>query len=209
MALPALVDAIRDATVPRNPNWFAYKDSEAVAASLAYRLGTAFDSEDVLMTKGASGALILVLRTMIEVGDEVVFLSPPWFFYEAMIRSVGGVPVRVRVDPATFDIDIDAVASALTPRTRAVIVNSPNNPTGRIYPAALLRQLAEVLTQVSERNDRPIYLLSDEAYHRLVFDGRAFTSPTAAYPYSFLIYSYAKTLLSTGQPEQLPEQETR
>jgi len=204
MPLPAVVDAIRDASVPRDSTWFAYKFSEplacqAVAASLTDRLGIAFDSEDISMTKGASGALILVLRTIVETGDEVVFLSPPWFFYEAMIHSAGGVPVRVRLDPATFELDIDAIASALTPRTRAVIVNTPHNPTGKIYPAESLRQLAGVLTHASERNGRPIYLLSDEAYHRLVLDRRAFTSPTALYPYSFLIYSYAKTLLTPGQ----------
>ena len=85
------------------------------------------------MTKGASNALVVVLSTILNPDDEVIFLSPPWFFYEPMIAFTRGVPVRVKVDPTTFDLDIEAVASAISPRTRAIIVNSPNNPTGKIY----------------------------------------------------------------------------
>jgi aspartate aminotransferase len=204
LALPGYVEAIRAASEPLDPSWFAYKSSErvardAVAASLRERLGTAFRSTDVLMTKGASTALILVLRTVVTPGDEVIFVSPPWFFYEAMIHSTGGVPVRVRVTPETYDLDVDGIAAAITPKTRAVIVNSPHNPTGRIYPPATTQRLASVLEAASRANRQPIYLLSDEAYNRIVFDGRQFVSPTAAYPNSFLIYSYGKTLLTPGQ----------
>jgi aspartate aminotransferase len=129
----------------------------------------------------------------------VVFLSPPWFFYESMIAFARGVPVRVKVDLESFDLDVDAIAAALSPRTRAVIVNSPNNPTGRIYPPETLQRLAEVLVDASEEYGKTIYLLSDEAYNRILFDGRRFPTPTAYYPNSFLLYSYGKTLLTPGQ----------
>lgn len=126
-------------------------------------------------------------------------LLPPWFFYDTLIEAEGGVPVRVRLSPPDFDLDVDAIAAAITPRTRAIIVNSPHNPTGRIYPPDSLERLAAVLTSASEANGRPVYLLSDEAYSHILLDGRRYHTPTAFYPYSFLIYTYGKTLLTPGQ----------
>jgi aspartate aminotransferase len=204
MPLPAYVEAIRRACIPLRANWFGYKTNEplarAVAAqSLRDRLGIPFENDDIFMTKGASSALVIALSTILNPGDEVIFQSPPWFFYEAMIAFARGIPVRVKVDLATFDLDVDAIGAAISPRTRAVIVNSPNNPTGKIYPPATLDRLAQVLYAASEQYGRAIYLLSDESYNRLLFDGRRFHSPTASYQNSFLIYSYAKALLTPGQ----------
>jgi aspartate aminotransferase len=99
----------------------------------------------------------------------------------------------------TFDLDLNAIESAITSRTRAIIINSPNNPTGKIYPPATLQALAGLLTDRSNQYDRPIYLLSDEAYSRIVYDNRLFYSPTAYYPNTFLLYTYGKTLLTPGQ----------
>jgi aspartate aminotransferase len=202
--LPAYVEAIRRASVPQHSAWFGYQTNDAnacraAALSLSNRLGIAFEAEDIFLTKGASNALVVVLSTILNPGDEVIFVSPPWFFYEPMIEFTRGVPVRVNADPSTFDLDVDAIASAITPRTRAVIVNSPNNPTGRIYPPELLARLGQTLRSASERYGRAVYLLSDESYNRIVFNGYRFWSPTAYYPYSFLIYSYAKALLTPGQ----------
>ncbi|HEX8079104.1 MAG TPA: aminotransferase class I/II-fold pyridoxal phosphate-dependent enzyme [Jatrophihabitans sp.] len=204
MPLPAYVEVIQRASAPQDPSWFAYQLNEAAprdaaSQSLRERLGIAYESEDVFLTKGASSALVLALSTVLEPGEEVLFQSPPWFFYESMIAFARGVPVRVPVDRATFDLDLAAIAAAITPRTRAVIVNSPNNPTGRIYPPETVRRLAELLMAASQKYGRAIYLVSDEAYNRILFDGRRFASPTAHYPYSFLVYSYAKTLLTPGQ----------
>lgn len=219
MPLAAYVEAIRAASIPRDPSWFAYKGSEAVAreaaaASMRGRLGVDFDPEDVFMTKGASAALAVVLDAVVEAGDEVIFISPPWFFYEAMVLAARGVPVRVRCDPETFDLDVDAIAAALTPRTRAVLVNSPNNPTGRVYPLATLQRLAAVLDAASDANGRAVYLLSDEAYNRILFEGTDFVSPTSCYSRTFLLYSYGKTLLTPGQrlgyvalPPSMPDRE--
>ena len=187
MALPGYVEAIRRASIPQNPHWFAYKANEPVArevaaASLSDRLTIPFDADDIFMTKGASTALAIALATVLSPGDEVIFLSPPWFFYESMIAFSRGVPVRVKVDLATFAPDIDAIDDAITSRTRAVIINSPNNPTGRIYPPETLDRLATLLTDASEQHGRTIYLLSDEAYNRILFDGRRFPSPATHYP---------------------------
>jgi aspartate aminotransferase len=86
----------------------------------------------------------------------VIFVSPPWFFYESLIVAAGATPVRVNVDPATFDLDLGAIEAALTERTRAIIVNSPHNPTGKIYPAATLERLGGLLSAAGARVGRPL-----------------------------------------------------
>ena len=204
MPLPGLVDALQRNAVPRDKDWFAYKFSEdeprrVVAASLKRRTGIDFRPEDIALTTGAFGALGITIRALCDVGDEVIFLSPPWFFYELMIASSGASAVRVRLAAPAFDLDPDAVAAAITPRTRAVIVNSPNNPTGRIYRAPELAALADVLTDASARHGRPIILISDESYNRIVFDGIDFRSPALDYGPTMTIYTYGKTLLAPGQ----------
>ncbi len=219
MALPGFVDALRHWSVPQDKDWFAYKFNEpktqaVVAAVLRERRNVPFDPDDIFLTNGATGGLAVALGAVVDPGDEVVFISPPWFFYEAFIVGAGGVPVRAQIDPATFDLDVDAIAAAFSPHTRAIIINSPHNPTGKMYPPETLQQLSAALTAASERNGRPIYLLSDEAYSRIVFDGRSYHSPTAFYPRSFLIYTYGKTLLTPGQrlgyvalPPTMPDRE--
>ena len=98
------------------------------------------------MTDGAFAGLNLCIRTVTDPGDEVIFLTPPWFFYEAIILGGDARPVRVPVDYETWDLDVAAIEAAITERTSAIIVNSPNNPSGKIYPPETLRALAEVLT---------------------------------------------------------------
>lgn len=128
----------------------------------------------------------------------MIFISPPWFFYEPLIIAMGADAVRVRLQPPAFDLDPEAIAAAITPRTVAVLINTPHNPTGRVYPPEQLRALAAALTEASQRHGRPIHLLSDEPYYRIVFDDRRFTSPAAFYPATLVLYSYGKTLLSPG-----------
>ena len=154
MPLPGYVDAIRAALTPQDKDWFAYKMSEpnartAVARGLTERTGLEWDPADVAMTNGGFAALAVTLRAILEPGDEVVFLSPPWFFYELLIVAADGVPVRIRLEPPAFDLDPAAIEAAITPRTRAVLVNSPHNPTGRIYPIAALQALGDMLARVS------------------------------------------------------------
>jgi aspartate aminotransferase len=202
--LGEFVDAIQTWSVPRDNSWFAYKPNDpraraAAAASLHARRAIPFRDEDVFLTNGAFASLATCIRAVCDPGDEVVYLSPPWFFYEPMIRFAGAEPVRVDLQPPSFDLDAEAVAAALTPRTRAVLVNSPHNPSGRIYQPEALERLAAVLTAASERNGRAIYLLSDEAYFRIVYDDADCPSPAAFYPHSFLIYTWAKTMLTPGE----------
>jgi aspartate aminotransferase len=203
LPLPELVGALQQALEPKDKNWFAYKMNEeasrrTIAESIGTRLGVHFAPEDVFVTNGGFGALAATLRAIAGPGDEVIFISPPWFFYEPLIIAVGAEPVRVRLHPPSFDLDSAAIAAAITSRTVAVLINTPHNPTGRVYPPDQLEELARVLTEASDRHGRPVYLLSDEPYHRIVFDGRRFTTPAALYPATFVLYSYGKTLLSPG-----------
>ncbi len=204
MALPGLVAGLQRAAVPQDERWYAYKLSEPrsqeiVAASLREWRGIPFEAADIALTNAGFGALRIGLNAVTDRGDEVIFSLPPWFFYEVLCVDSGLVPVKVKTVPETFDLDLDAIAAAITPRTRVVIVNTPNNPTGRIYPPETLRALAALLEDASRRNGRTIYILSDEPYSRLVFDGRPYHSPTAYYPNTLLAYSYGKVLLAPGQ----------
>ena len=204
LAIPGYVDALQRAVTPRDKDWFAYKDSEPesreiAAASLRAYIGIPFAPDDIAMTTGGFGALAAALKAITEPGDEVIFSLPPWFLYEIMIVDNGLIPVKAPIDPATFDLDLDAIAAAITPRTRVLIVNTPHNPTGKIYPPATLARLAALLDDASRRNGRTIYLLSDEPYNRIIFDGARFHSPAAHYPNTLLAYSYGKVLLTPGQ----------
>lgn len=217
--VPGFVEAIERQLAPRHHRWFAYNTGEpatiaAIAAGLRERLGLPFADADILLTSGAFAGLAVCLATLADPGDEVIFNSPPWFCYEPMILAQGLAPVRVKVDLQSFDLDLGAIEAAISPRTRAVIVNSPNNPTGKIYPPETLQALAELLVRAGERHGRPIFLLSDEAYSRVLFDGRSFPTPSRFYSHTVVIYTYGKTLLTPGQrmgylalSPQMPERE--
>ena len=219
MVLPEFVEAIQRWATPRDARWYAYKFNEpyarqAVVDALRERRGISYRHDDVFLTDGAFAGLLLTIRLVTDPGDEVIFVSPPWFFYRALILASGATPVRVRCDPQTWDLDVDAIAGAITERTKAIIVNTPNNPTGRIYPPETLERLADVLREAGERIGHPVYLISDESYSRVAFDDRPFRSPTELHPYSFLIYTFGKTLLTPGQrvgyvvlPPEMPEPE--
>jgi len=204
LPLPGLVSALQRNAEPKDKDWFAYKMSEpepqaVVAASLKARTGIDYVPRSIAMTAGAFGALGVTIRALCDEGDEVIFLSPPWFFYELMIASSGAKAVRVRLEAPGFDLEPLKIAAAITPRTRAIIVNSPHNPTGRIYRAPELAALGQVLREASERNGRPIVLLSDESYNRIVFDGIDYRTPALDYDATITIYTYGKTTLAPGQ----------
>src|SRR5215204_548680 len=200
----AYVSALRTAISPQHEGWFAYKQyepaaQEAAAASLGKLTGLPFEPDDLRLTHGGFTALSVGMKVVADPDDEIIYSLPPWFAYEVLIVEAGLVPVKVGIDLATLDLDIDAIATAITPRTRIVIVNSPNNPTGRVYNPQTLGRLATVLEEASLRHGRRIFLLSDEPYNRIVFRGGQFHTPAEFYPHTLVAYSYGKTLLAPGQ----------
>ena len=204
LPLSGIVEAIQRHAVPRSKDWFAYTPKipsavSAIADSLRAETGLAFEPDDVYLAPGTFAAIAIALRATVDPGDEVIFVSPPWFFYESMINVAGAMPVRVTLSPSAFGLDASAVEAAITPQTRAVIVNSPHNPTGRIYTRQELDALGAVLTRASDRYGRPILLLSDESYRRILFDGREFVSPALAYANTLVLYTYGKQLLAPGE----------
>ncbi len=219
MPLPGLVNALQRRAVPQDEEWFAYKTSEPrsqeiIAASLREWRGIPFEPADIALTNAGFGALAIGLKAVTNPGDEVIFSRPPWFFYRVLCVEAGLVPVAVDTVPETFDLDLEAIAAAITPRTRVLIVNTPNNPTGRIYPPETLTALARLLEEASRRNGRTIYILSDEPYSRIIFDDHSFHSPTTYYSNTLLAYSYGKVLLAPGQrigflalPPTMPDRE--
>ena len=204
MPLDGFVSALRDSAVPQNKDWFAYKTSEEeprafLAEQVGRELGLSFEAEDFAMTAGAFAAISLAFRLVLDAGDEAIYCEPAWFCYESMLLAADVVPRKVKLDPVRFDLDLAAIDAAITKKTRLVIVNTPHNPTGRIYDEASLTALAELLDRASARIGRRIFLLSDEPYRRLRFDGRGFTSPASVYPWTLISYSYGKVLLTPGQ----------
>jgi len=204
IVVDGFASALASATVPLDKNHYAYKFSEeesrrAVASHLTEWRGHEFSPEDVAMTPGAFGAIAVALGTLVDVGDEVVYSDPSWFFYRSMVLAAGATPISVPVRADDHDLDLDRLAGAISEKTRMVIVNTPNNPTGRIYPPATLEGLAGILTEASDRYGASIYLLSDEPYSKLVFSDAEFTSPARYYPHTLISYSYGKILLAPGQ----------
>ena len=155
--------------------------------------------DDIAMTNGGWGAIAVGIRALVEPGDEVIYYDPPWFFYDLLIRGAEATPVTLRLEPPRFSPDPAALAAAITPGTRAVLLNTPHNPTGRILDDAELDAVAEVLRAASDRHGRPIYLLSDEAYRLIALDGRRAPSPAEHYERTLVLYSYGKQLLAPGQ----------
>ena len=204
LPLPGLVAAIRERAQPHDKNWFAYKTSERqpqafLAEHLGRELGLAFDPADIALTTGAFAAIMVACHHVLDAGDEAIFSEPAWFCYEPLLLAAAAVPRKVALTGPAFDLDLDAIDAAIGPRTRLVIVNTPHNPTGRIYSREMLENLADLLERASGRIGHRIYLLSDEPYRRLRFDGRGFDSPAALYPWTFIAYSYGKVLLAPGQ----------
>jgi aspartate aminotransferase len=154
--------------------------------------------EHVVLTCGASAATNIFLRTVLDPGDEVILLTPYFPDYPAHVLNHGGVPVKVSTGP-DFLPDLDAIRGALGPKTRALIVNHPNNPTGRQYPESLLLGLAGLLRDAMRENGRAIYLISDEPYRELRFTDDPFVSPARVFEHGVMAYSFSKSHSVPGE----------
>jgi aspartate aminotransferase len=171
----------------------------AVAEVLAEMSGLPVQGGQVIMTCGAGGALNVVLKTILNPGEEVIILAPYFVEYKFYIDNHGGVPVEVWTDRETFQLDIAAIEAAITHKTRAIIICTPNNPTGVIYPAATLQALGEMVRRQEQKHDRQIVVISDEPYARIAYDGKAVPNIFPFVDSSVVVTSHSKDLALPGE----------
>ena len=173
---------------------------EAVAQSLNRRFGTNYNAGNIIMTVGAAGGLNVILRVLCNPGDEVMVISPYFFEYN---NYIGNADAKVVVVPAAaengFLPDLDAIAAAITPKTKAMILNNPNNPTGVIYPADMLKKLGELLEAKGKEYGTVIYLISDEPYRELAYDGAEVPWLPNCCKNTIVGYSWSKSLSLPGE----------
>ncbi len=172
---------------------------EKLAGHLCAEQGVALTGDDVVLTCGAAGALNVVFKTILEPGDEVLAIAPYFVEYGGYAGNHGGVLKAVPSMPEDFSLDIAALEKAIGPKTRALIINTPNNPTGQIYSCESLVALSDLLLRKSKENDRPIFLLVDEPYRFLAFEGDGVPSVLPLYPYAILASSFSKNLSLPGE----------
>ena len=175
----------------------AVRETMAVCLSKQQEMPVA--GKDIVMTVGAAGALVAFFRAVIEPGDEVITLAPYFVEYGAYCGHFGGVLKPVKSLPPTFRPDIDAIARAITPKTRAIIVNSPNNPTGCIYSLDDLKAIAALVDKVNETRERPLFLLSDEPYRAFAYDGVKVPAVLPLTKFACVLGSFSKTLSLAGE----------
>ncbi len=171
---------------------------KAVGDFLSSYNDATFSADDIVMTVGAGGGLNVVFKTIINPGNEVIIPKPYFVEYDFYLDNHQGLVHRVPTKE-DFSFDIDAIEEAINEQTKAVLINSPNNPTGKVYGKEDLRQLAELLTHHSQKKGSPIYLISDEPYRKIIYDGIQVPSIFDAYPESFLVTSFSKDLSLPGE----------
>ena len=172
---------------------------ESMARYLTEQQGVEVSGKDVVMTVGAAGALVSFFRAVIEPGDEVITPAPYFVEYGAYCGHFGGVLKPVRSIPPTFRPDIEAIRRSITPKTRAIIVNSPNNPTGCIYAEEDVKALADLVDEVNRTRERPLFLLSDEPYRAFAYDGTKVPAVLPMTKFACVLGSFSKTLSLAGE----------
>ncbi len=206
-APPAVKDAILEILDKEDPvlvhgymNNSGYDDvRDTLAAHLNALYGTDYGKDNIVMTVGAAGGLNVILKSILNPGDEVLTVKPYFGEYRSYVGNFDGVLVEAATDPETFYPDIRDMEAKLSARTRAVILNTPNNPTGVIYPESSLKEVAALLKRKSEEFGAPIYLISDEPYREIAYDGAEVPWIPSLYRDTIVGYSYSKTLSLPGE----------
>jgi aspartate aminotransferase len=172
---------------------------EAVAKSLNKRFATNFSGNNILMTVGAAGGLNVILKTLLNPGDEVIVFAPFFGEYKNYIANFGGKIVIVSADIPNFQLKLDEFEQKINKNTKAVIINNPNNPSGVIYSEETIKKLAEILERKQAEFGTSIYLISDEPYRELAYDGEEVPYLTKYYKNTVVGYSFSKSLSLPGE----------
>ncbi|MDY6842539.1 MAG: pyridoxal phosphate-dependent aminotransferase [Thermodesulfobacteriota bacterium] len=180
------------------PNAGYTETREAVATYLAGEHKLPISAQEIIMTSGAGSGLNVVLKALLDPGDEVIVLVPYFVEYLFYIDNHGGVSKLVKTKE-DFSIDVEEIENAISEKTKAIIINSPNNPTGRVYPFEVLSLLGDLFAEKSKRLKTTLYIISDEPYSKIVYDGTVVPSVFQAYRESIIVTSYSKELSIAGE----------
>ena len=187
---------------------------KTIAESLNRRFKTNFNETNICMTVGAAGGMNTILKSIINPGDEVVAIAPFFSEYRGYVENYGGKLVVAPPNPPEFRLDVERLASVISPKTKAVIVNNPNNPSGVVYTEDDINKLVEALEIKKAEYNTEIAIISDEPYRELVYDGRKVPFLTKYYKDTFVCYSYSKSLSLPGErigyiviPDEMTESE--
>lgn len=172
---------------------------DKIADSINQKFGTAFGQKNIVMTVGAAGGLNVALKTLLDPGDEVIAFAPYFGEYNNYVANFDGVMVVVPPNKPSFQPNLEAFAARITPKTKAVIVNNPNNPTGVVYSEETIKKLAEIMEQKQQQYGTSIYLIADEPYRELAYDGVFVPYLTKYYANTIVGYSYSKSLSLPGE----------
>lgn len=206
-APPEVEQAIRD-TLREEESTFVhgymsnagYEDvRETIAQSLNSRFGTKFSQKNILMTVGAASGLNVILKTILNPGDEVIVFAPYFVEYGNYVRNYDGQLTVISPNTADFQPNLEEFAEKITGRTKAVIINTPNNPTGVVYSHETLTRLAEIMRQKTKELGTEMVLISDEPYRELAYDGVEVPYVTKYYEDTVVCYSYSKSLSLPGE----------
>ena len=203
----AIIDAIRalpeqlrrPAALSYMPNAGYPEARAALAAWLSEDQGVSIKAEHLIITVGAAGGLNALFHTILSPGEEVICPAPYFVEYGFYCGNHAATLKPVKSKPLTFELDLEGIAAAINEKTRAVLINSPNNPSGVVYSAEELQKLAEIMTQATQKYGRPIFLVSDEPYRFLTFDDITLPSVFNFYPYSVIVSSFSKNLALAGE----------
>lgn len=202
---PEFQEVIAEIAADNSPGMHSYMPNggypwvrEAIAARIASEQNVSVSFGDMLMTCGAAGGLNITLKAILNPGEEVIALAPYFVEYGFYADNHGG-KLKVVATTAEFQLDLKAIEDALTEKTRALIINSPNNPSGQIYPAADLLALGKLLDEASDRFGTTIYLLADEPYRKIIYDQHEVPAIFPAYKQSIIVSSYSKDLSLPGE----------
>ena len=172
---------------------------DTVAAYMKAQSGKGFTAEDITMVVGAAAGLSVTFHSLLDPGDEVITLAPYFMEYNSYVGNQGGVVVPVKTLPGTFRPDVNAIRAAIGPRTKAIILNSPNNPSGAVYPEEDLVDLARALEDAEAETGNPVYVVSDEPYAKIVYDGVKVPSVARIFKNSITVNSFSKSLALPGE----------
>lgn len=215
----AIIDIVKDENPIKlhgytNSNAGYSEVRQAVAESLNQRFGTAFGERNITMTVGAAGGLNVALKVLLNPEDEVIVFAPYFGEYRSYVNNYDGVIVEISPNTETFQPKLDEFAKKITEKTKAVIVNTPNNPTGVVYSEETIQKLAAIMEEKQEKYGHEIYLISDEPYRELAYDGVEVPYLTKYYANTIVCYSYSKSLSLPGErigylviPDEVSESE--